>query len=342
MNVAQINTLPPEEIRAMMRSAALTRQLLAFARKQTVTPRVLDLNDTIDSMLKMLTRLIGENVGLQWKPAKDLRPLYMDPVQIDQLLANLCVNARDAIGHGTGTISIETAFVSIDEDYCDSHVGCLPGKYDMLSVSDDDCGMDKHTLAHLFEPFYTTKQQGEGTGLGLATVHGIASQNEGFLTVDSEPGLGSTLKVYLPIHRSPKSLATADSDSVPIAPATRGHETILIVEDESAILNLARRILERQGYNVLTASTPGEAIRLAREHSGQIHLLLTDVIMPEMNGRDLSKALLSLYPDIKRIFMSGYTASVIAHQGVLDENVNFIQKPFSFRLLTSKVREALK
>ena len=322
---------------AAERSASLTQQLLAFARKQTVAPRVLDLNETIESMLKMLQRLIGEDIELKWHPKADLWPVKLDPSQIDQILANLCVNARDAIAD-VGKIVIETENSTFDKSYCENHPGFAPGKYLRLAVSDDGCGMDKETLDKLFEPFFTTKDTGKGTGLGLATVYGIVKQNNGFINVYSEPGQGTTFTIYLPSH---KGKAGQTRPEAPATPAARGHETILLVEDEPAILEMATTMLERQGYTVRAAGTPGEAIRLAREHTGEIDLLVTDVVMPEMNGRDLAKNLLSLYPHLKRLFMSGYTANVIAHHGVLDEGVYFIQKPFSISELTAKVREAL-
>jgi PAS domain S-box-containing protein len=323
--------------RAATRSAGLTRQLLAFARKQIVTPKVLDLNETVDSMLTMLRRLIGEDIDLQWQPAADLWLVKVDPSQVDQILTNLLVNARDAIT-GVGKVTIQTANTTVDEDDCTDHPGFAPGAYVRLVASDDGCGMDKDTQAHLFEPFFTTKEEGEGTGLGLATVYGIVKQNNGFINVYSEPGHGTTFSIYLPRHVGKAEQAwPAD----PADATARGHETILLVEDEPAILHLATTMLERQGYTVLAAHTPGEAIRLATKHAGPIHLLMTDVIMPEMNGRDLAGNLQSLYPHIHRVFMSGYTADVIAHHGVLDAGVSFIQKPFSVKDLAAKVRETL-
>jgi two-component system cell cycle sensor histidine kinase/response regulator CckA len=323
--------------KAAQRSADLTRQLLAFARKQTVTPQVLDLNETVEGMLNMLRQLIGENIDLAWLPGKNLGPVRMDPSQIEQLLANLCVNARDAI-RDTGNIAVRTGAATLDETYCAAHVGSVPGEYVLLTVSDNGCGMDAETLAHLFEPFFTTKAVGKGTGLGLATVYGMVKQNNGFIDVTSQPDQGTTFTIYLPLFAAePGRKVKADA----VQAATRGHETILLVEDEPMILDIAVKILERQGYTVMAAATPGEAIRLALEHAGEIHLLMTDVVMPEMNGRALAKNLLSLYPDIKRLFMSGYTADVIAHHGVLDEGVQFIQKPFSVQTLAVKVREVL-
>jgi two-component system, cell cycle sensor histidine kinase and response regulator CckA len=327
-----------QEIQKAARSSAdLTRQLLAFARKQTVAPTVLDLNQTVEGMLKMLRRLIGEDIELAWLPGDNIAPVFIDPSQVDQILANLCVNARDAIV-GVGKITIETTGVSFDDAYCVDHAGFAPGDFVMLSVSDDGCGMDAETQSHLFEPFFTTKGTGRGTGLGLATVYGVVKQNQGLISIYSEPGQGTTFKIYLPRHAAPADLLPVREQAS--APAAVG-ETILLAEDEPAILQLTTLMLEGLGYTVIAAGTPGEAIRLAREHTGRIDLLMTDVVMPEMNGRDLAGNLLSIYPDIRRLFMSGYTANVIAHRGVLDKGVHFLQKPFSKNDLAAKVREAL-
>jgi PAS domain S-box-containing protein len=322
---------------AAERSAEIVRQLLAFARKQNITPRVLDLKENVASMLKMLRRLIGEEINLLWQPDEEVWPVKMDPSQMDQILVNLCVNARDAIA-GIGMIGIETRNVTVDPDSRTKQIGLIPGEYVLLTVSDDGCGMDKEISNKIFEPFFTTKEEGQGTGLGLATVYGIVKQNGGFIDVDSEPGQGTSFKIYLPRYVGKEEQARAAG---PKAPARRGEETVLLVEDEPAILELAKEILEMQGYHVLTADTPGKAIRIAVEHVGEIHLLITDVVMPEMNGRDLTRKLLSLYPSLKRLFMSGYTADVIAHHGVLDEGVQFIQKPFSLDALAAKAREVL-
>ncbi len=327
------------EIRtAAERSADLTKQLLAFARKQTIAPRVLDLNETVEGMLKMLLRLIGEDIDLAWLPGTGVWPVKMDPVQIDQILVNLCVNARDAIG-GVGKITLETENACVDETLCAAYPGFVPGEYVHLKVSDTGNGMDKETLSRLFEPFFTTKETGMGTGLGLAMVYGIVKQNGGFIYVYSEPDHGSLFRIYLP-RFTIKSTAKP-KEGVAAAPVRRGNETILLVEDEPAILELIKMMLEHLGYSVLAATTPGEAIRVGGEHAGLIDLLITDVVMPEMNGRDLARTLLSLYPNIRHLFMSGYTANVIAHQGVLEEGVHFIQKPFRNRDLAIKVREIL-
>ena len=328
-----------EEIRkAARRSADITRQLLAFARKQIIAPRVLDLNETVEGMLKLLRRLIGEDIDLAWLPRAGLWPVKMDPSQIDQILANLCVNARDAIG-GVGKMTIETGNSTLDEAYCSSHAGFIPGEYVRIAVSDNGSGMDKETLAHIFEPFFTTKGVGQGTGLGLATVYGAVKQNNGFINAYSEPGRGTTFTIYLPRYQGDAEQTRQEGAA---EHAARGDETILLVEDELTTLEMATTMLQRLGYTVLAASTPGEAFRLAIELAGTIHLLVTDVIMPKMNGRDLAEWLKERRPGMKCLFMSGYTSDVIAQHGALDEGVCFIQKPFSKTDLAAKVREALE
>jgi CheY-like chemotaxis protein len=297
----------------------------------------LDLNKTVGGMLKMLQRLIGEDIHLTWKPAKYLWTVRMDPSQIDQILANLCINARDAITD-VGKITIVTGNTVIDQGYCETNAGFSPGEYVRIDVSDTGCGMNKETLAQIFEPFFTTKGLGEGTGLGLSTVYGAVRQNGGFINVYSEPGLGTKFTIYLPRHAARGGAGGSEAEAQPI---TRGRETILLVEDEPAILNIITMVLSRLGYSVLAVNSPGEALRLASEHVGEIALLMTDVVMPEMNGRDLASSLQSLYPEIKRLFMSGYTADVIAHHGVLEEGAHFIQKPFSMPDLAAKAREVL-
>ncbi|MGD9365931.1 MAG: PAS domain S-box protein [Desulfobacteraceae bacterium] len=322
---------------AAKRSSEITRQLLAFARKQTISPKVLDLNETVESMLKMLRRLIGEDIDLLWKPGRTCRSIKMDPSQIDQILANLCINARDAIA-GMGKITIETGKVTFDEAYCADHTGFVPGEFVLLAVSDDGCGMDKETLDNIFEPFFTTKAAGHGTGLGLATVYGIVKQNEGFINVYSEPEKGTTFRIYLAPH--PDQAEGMQKPATTDVPAGNG-ETVIVVEDDAVIRELATLMLESLGYTVLGAGMPGDALHLAKAHTGYISLLLTDVVMPEMSGGELAKQLKQLCPTIKTLFMSGYTANVIAHRSVLDDGVNFIQKPFSIRDLAVKVRETL-
>jgi PAS domain S-box-containing protein len=327
-----------EEIRkAARRSADLTRQLLAFARKQTVAPVVIDLNQSVASMLKMLQRLIGENVRAELLPGADLWPVRIDPSQLDQVLANLCVNARDAIA-GVGTMTIETKNVGFAAGNSASPGEVAPGDYVRLVVRDDGCGMDEETLSHIFEPFFTTKGVGKGTGLGLATVYGIVKQNGGFIEVHSKQGVETTFAIHLPRHVD-KAEGKPDAAAAPLVES--GKETILVVEDEPAILKLAKRMLLKLGYVVLTASTPGEAIRVAQEHAGAIDLLVTDVIMPEMNGRELAMSLRASQPGLRSLFMSGYTADVIADQGVLEEGVHFLPKPFSQESLVARIRDAL-
>jgi len=331
-----------QEIRkAAQRSADLTRQLLAFARKQTINPQVLELNETVTGMLKMLQRLIGENIELVWRTEPDVWPVKMDPTQLDQILVNLCVNARDAIA-GVGEVVIEARNITFGEAYYAAQMGVAPGEYVLLSVSDNGCGMDQATQNHLFEPFFTTKGVGKGTGLGLATVYGVVKQNSGYIGVRSEPGKGTTFDIYLPRYAGRS--AQAAKGSVEQA-AARGQETVLLVEDEPTILRIAQIMLQRSGYHALTASTPSEAVRVAEEQSvaGQsdIHLLITDMVMPEMNGCDLARKLQTLCPRIKTLFMSGYAGDMIDQQGAIHRAAGFIQKPFSFQALTAKVREVL-
>lgn len=262
----------------------------------------------------------------------------MDPAQLDQILANLCVNARDGI-RGVGKVTIETENVILSEDYCAAHAGTNPGEYVMLAVSDDGMGMDRETLANAFEPFFTTKELGKGTGLGLSTVYGIVRQNQGAINVYSEPDKGTTFRIYLPPHLGeaggvPQSVRTE-------MPKGRG-ETVLVVEDEASVLRLARRVLGKLGYTLLSTQSPDKALNMVREHTEKIHLLITDVVLPEMSGRELAEKITGIRPDIKVLFMSGYTADIIGRHGVLDEGVPFIEKPFSLDSLARKVREALE
>ncbi len=323
--------------KAAQRSASLIRQLLAFARKQTISPKVLDINETVGSMLTMVRRLIGEDIELLWKPGEALWPVKVDPTQIDQILANLCVNARDAIA-GVGKVIISTANVTLDEAHCRVRSGSFPGEFVRLSVKDDGCGMEEKVLDKLFEPFFTTKQVGRGTGLGLATVYGIVKQNNGFVEVSSKPGGGSTFHIYLP--RAHVAISEEQSFQVPDK-KLRGTETVLLVEDEESILQLSRRILEHLGYRVLAATNPLDAVELAKSHPGPIDLLLTDVIMPGMNGKEFTETLSTVKAGFRTVFMSGYTDDVIAKHGVLDRAVHFLEKPFSVGSLAAKVREVL-
>ncbi len=341
-----LNQVPPQDpvredlqeiLKAADRSAGLTRQLLAFARKQTVSPRVLDLNETVASMLKMLRRLIGEDIDLLWAPGHDVWSVKIDPSQIDQMLANLAVNSRDAIG-GVGRLTIATANVTfIREDSLNGQT-IPPGDYVMLTVSDTGAGMTEEVLEHIFEPFYTTKEVGRGTGLGLSTVFGIVKQNNGFVEVQSSPDTGTVFRIYLPRCSAETMEPWPGGDTVK---PPRGDETVLLVEDEPAILRLGATILKRQGYKVMEAATPNEAIAAVFEQKDAIQLVVTDVVMPEMNGRDLIERLRNVKPGLKCLYMSGYTADAIAHHGVLEEGVRFLQKPFTVLELAAQVRRAL-
>ncbi len=319
------------------RAKEITRQLLAFARKQTIAPKVLDLNTTVEGMLNMLRQLIGEDIDLAWLPDTDLWPVKMDPSQLDQIIANLCVNARDAIT-GVGKISVETQNATLDEACCANYRWFVAGDFVVLAVSDDGCGMDKENQEKIFEPFFTTKEAGKGTGLGLATVYGIVKQNDGFINVYSEPGNGTTFRIYLPRYEG----MTADAIKEKTTPIPKGEgEWTLVVEDDNSVLKLAEKILNGLGYTVLTARTRGEAMDLVDRHARRIQLLLIDVVMPGMNGRELANRIQALCPDLKTLFMSGYTRNVIVHRGVLDEGVNFIQKPFSINGMATAVRKLL-
>jgi len=323
--------------KAAGRSADLTRQLLAFARKQTITPQVLDLNKTVEGMLNLLRRLIGEDIDLAWLPGRKLWPVHIDPSQLDQILANLCANARDAIV-GCGKVTIETQCVEIDETYRAGHCEAVIGEYVLLAVSDNGVGIDKDAMEKLFDPFFTTKELGKGTGLGLAMIYGIVKQNNGYIYVYSEPGQGTTFKIYLPRYRGD---AAAVAKSEQRAMPGRGHGTILLVEDEPAILKMTETMLCQLGYKVLPAASAGAALVLAEKHGGEIDLLLSDVVMPEMNGRDLAKVLSTMLPGLKCVFTSGYTENVIAHHGVLDAGMHFIQKPFTLEGLAAMIKDVL-
>jgi two-component system cell cycle sensor histidine kinase/response regulator CckA len=327
-----------EEIKkAGERAANLTRQLLAFGRKQILQPLPLNLNDTVTDMNKMLRRLIGEDIQLSAKLATDLKRVKADPGQIEQVLVNLIVNARDAMPHG-GKLTIETANAELGREYASTHVGVDAGAYVVLVVSDTGTGMDEEVRRRIFEPFFTTKEKGKGTGLGLSTVYGIVKQSGGNISAYSERDHGTTFKVYLPaLDSTPKSSEVKAVES----PIPGGSETVLLVEDEDVVRGLARQILEDAGYRVLVARQGEEAIRLCIEHATEIHLLLTDVVMPGAGGKEVADRLGALRPGIKVLFMSGYTDEAIVHHGVLDSNVKFIQKPFSPAALATKVREVL-
>jgi len=289
-------------------------------------------------MLTILQRLIGEDIDLVWQPYKKLLHVKGDPSQMDQVLANLCVNSRDAIA-GVGKITIETANIVLDEAYCIEHSEASPGEYVLLTVSDNGKGMNKKTLKNLFEPFFTTKEASKGTGLGMSTVYGIIKQNDGIINVFSEPGHGTKVKIFLPRNTGKVDVIARQKSKEPIV---SGNRTILLVEDEPAILKVTTIMLEEEGYIVRTATSPREAIHLVDKNNKEINLLMTDVVMPEMNGQTLANKLKIIYPNLKLLFMSGYTADVIASHGVLDEGVNFIQKPFTRQQLAMKLSEILK
>ncbi|NLA75033.1 MAG: response regulator, partial [Deltaproteobacteria bacterium] len=321
------------------RAADITKQLLAFARKQTIAPKVLGLNETIESMLPMIKRLIGEDIELVWVPDGEAWPVNMDPTQIDQILVNLCVNARDAI-ENTGKITIETGNIIFDEEYCSDHLGFSAGKYTMIAVSDDGVGMTAEQQGKIFEPFFTTKDSGRGTGLGLSTIYGIVKQNNGFVNVYSEYGKGSTFRVYLPKEDvlQPARPVVKKTE----IPSFGKGQTIMVVEDDNVIMELVEMILKNYKYNVISSSTPTQAIALADKYPGKIDLLVTDTVLPEMNGRELANELCKKQADLKVLFMSGYTANVITHRGALDEEINFIAKPFSLVDFAAKVKEVLE
>jgi PAS domain S-box-containing protein len=328
-----------EEIhKAATRSADLTRQLLAFARRQAVAPKVLDLGETISGLVRILKRLIGESIVLEWRPASDLWPVRMDPSQVDQILANLCINARDAMA-GMGRLDIDLGNTSLDVAFCSSRGGALPGDYVRLAVRDTGCGMDQETQSHLFEPFFTTKPLGKGTGLGLATVYGIVKQNGGLVEVESAVGKGTTMSVYIPRHVGPVGKCEAAEVAGPLR---QGRETILLVEDEPSMLTMTAALLQGMGYAVIAVGSAEDALRVATERAAEIRVLLTDVVMPDMNGKDLATLVSARYPHIAVVFMSGYTADVIAEQGILNEGVLFLQKPFSKEALAFKISEALE
>jgi two-component system cell cycle sensor histidine kinase/response regulator CckA len=326
-----------EMIGAARRSADLTRQLLGFARKQTVSLQVLDLNRTVEGLLSMLRRLIGENIDLVWSPGADAGQVLMDPSQIGQILINMCANARDAIAD-TGAVTLATGFATFGEADAARRPEAACGDYAVLSIRDTGCGMDRQTLDKLFEPFFTTKGLGKGTGLGLANVYGIVKQNKGFITVESELGKGSAFTLYLPLHAAREKPVKVEPPG--LVPAGRG-ETVLVVEDEAIVLNMTRAMLQRLGYTVLAADTPGEALRLAEAHADQLDLLITDVVMSGMNGRELANRVVAQFPSVKVLFVSGYTADVIAQHGILEKGVHFMQKPFSKSDIGIKVREVL-
>ncbi len=321
---------------AARRSAELTRQLLGFARKQAVSPRVLDLNETVDGVLKMLRPLLGESIHLTWQPGTDLWPVKIDPVQVDQILANLATNARDAVV-GEGSVAVRTANFVVEPASENALSDSPAGEYVALTVSDTGRGMSPEVLEHLFEPFFTTKAVGKGTGLGLATVFGIVKQNQGTISVESQPNQGTTFRILLPRAPAPAPVKEGKRKAL-----VGGTETVLLVEDEPQILDIGRRTLEKQGYTVLASNVPQSALDLAARHPGQIDLLVTDIVMPGMNGKELKQRLEALKPGIKCLYMSGYTDDIIARHGGLGPNEAFIEKPFSVQDLLDKVRSVLQ
>jgi two-component system, cell cycle sensor histidine kinase and response regulator CckA len=324
-------------IKAGERAAALTSQLLAFSRRQILQPRVLDLNKLVTSLSTMLRRLIGEDIDLRLVLPADLGTVSADAGQIEQVLMNLAVNARDAMPKG-GVLTIETANVTLDERYAGRHIAVKPGPYVLLAVSDNGTGMDEATKSRLFEPFFTTKGTGKGTGLGLSTVFGIVKQSGGSVAVYSEPARGTSVKVYLPRNDQPASLEAEGAQ----ASAMRGTETILLVEDDEMVRTLVRETLERNGYKILDAAGPIEARRIADQYRQPIQLLITDVVMPKVSGRDLADQLTRRRPDLKVLYMSGYTDNAVLNNGILQKEVAFLQKPFTPLALTDKVREVLE
>jgi signal transduction histidine kinase/CheY-like chemotaxis protein len=325
--------------KAADRASSLTRQLLAFSRKQIFQPKMLNLNDTILNLKKMLRRLINEKIDLVAIPGPDLGWVKVDPGQIEQVIVNLVVNSQDAMPQG-GKLTIETANVDLDADYAGRHLTIQPGPHVMLAVSDNGDGMNEETKARIFDPFFTTKEYGKGTGLGLSTVYGIVKQSGGNIWVYSEPGRGTTFKIYLPRLDNAQEYVAAHSPA-PAVP-DRGSETILLVEDEDMVRQVARRILEHSGYTILEAEGASTALSMSRDYQGPIHLLLTDVLMPGMGGRELAERLIPLRPEMQVLFMSGHTENAIVHQGVLDPGIAFIQKPFRREVFVGKVRQVLE
>lgn len=318
------------------RSAELTSRLLAFARKQVIQPKAVDLNAAIQNALKMLRRLVGEDIEICWEPAPALWPIFIDPSQLDQILMNLAVNARDAIKN-VGRITLATENFLADLAFCQMHPDAQPGEYVQLSFADNGCGMTPEIKQRIFEPFFTTKAPDKGTGMGLATVFGIVKQHHGIISVYSEPGLGTVFRIYFPRYRHEDAAETAAAQPV----IGGGNETILLVEDELSLLKLTRTILERLGYKVLSASRPQEALRLSAEHPGDIHLVISDVVLPEATALDMVQQIQQHRPGIRCLFMSGYTADIMLQRGLHEPNATFLQKPFTAQILAAKVREAL-
>ena len=321
--------------KAAQSSSEITRQLLAFSRKEVIAPRIVNMNSFIVETEKTLGRLIGEDIKLCFRPATALWPVKVDPSQINQILINLAVNARDAMPDG-GALSIETANVQLDEAYAQQNIDARAGDFVRISVSDTGIGMDHETLKHIFEPFFTTKEMGKGTGLGLATIYGIVTQNQGFINVYSESGLGSTFTIYLPRTKDANQEDAPEKN----APLT-GSGTVLIVEDDPVLLSMTTDMLEQMGYTVITALDPEQAIRLCIDAGIKIDMIITDIIMPNMNGKQMVEQIIQVRPDIRVLYISGYTSDIIAQKGVLDKGMHFLMKPFNMRTLSEKVKEIL-
>ncbi len=326
-----------EVVEAARRAAGLTQQLLAFGRRQSIAPRALDLTRQLRGVERMLRRTIGADIDLVLEVADQLWPVWLDPSQLDQLIINLAVNARDAMPDG-GALTIATDMSTLDQDYCSTHAGFRAGDYVTLTVSDTGCGIDAATLEHVFEPFFTTKPEGKGTGLGLATIYGIVKQNDGFVNIYSEPGHGTTVRVYLPRYVGGDPIATPE----PPRPPAGGSETVLLVEDNDQVRRLTHRLLTRLGYTVLEAASPDVALALCQAYGREIQLLLTDLVMPTMNGARLAEAVTGLRPGIRVLFMSGYPASITARRDLVPGRTPQIQKPFDLDTLARKVRDALE
>jgi two-component system cell cycle sensor histidine kinase/response regulator CckA len=325
--------------KAGQRAASLTRQLLAFSRQQVLTPSVLSLNSLVSDMEKMLPRLLGEDINVSLSLAPELGNVKADQSQIEQVIMNLAVNARDAMPSG-GKLHVQTANIEMDNAFVREHPGSKKGSYVMLAIADSGTGMSAETIAHIFEPFFTTKGVGEGTGLGLATVYGVVKQSNGYIWVDSAPGKGSTFQIYLPRHLDAEQVSVVKPEVQP-REKSKGSETILLVEDADALRKLAQAFLESNGFRVLSAPNGEAALEIAARHSGLFDLLLTDVVMPGMNGRVLAEQLSRRQPGLKVLFMSGYTDSFIAGHGVLQKGTNLLHKPFTEEIFISKIREVL-
>jgi CheY-like chemotaxis protein len=317
------------------RARILVQRLLAFARRQPLQPTAIDVADLFHGVRELIYSTAGPRIRVEFKVDPDLHPARADANQLEMALLNLAVNARDAMPEG-GRLTLETANTEMDETYVRGHATARPGRYVVLAVSDTGIGMDAQTQARMFEPFFTTKEPGKGTGLGLATVYGIVKQAGGFIWVYSEPGRGTSFKIYLPRVDEP-----ADTPATPAGPAPRGTETVLIVEDAAAVRTVTRQVLERQGYTVLEAPNGDAALQIAAKHHGPIHLLLTDVVMPGASGRQLAEQLVRLRPEIAVLYVSGYTDDAVVRHGVLESGVAYLQKPFTADRLAHRVREVL-